>query len=259
MTSERPWCAFARHILLLAASTGVLCAQDAFEIHVLEYEPMHAGEFTFENHLNYVAQNATAGTRSVFHDTYEFTAGVTEEFSFGVMQLNARTAGGPLESAGWRLVPHFYVPRSWRWPIDVGLAAEFAFENPAWDANSRSVTILPILETRWGAARIDVNPSFSRALHGPDTERGWGFGLAARVGLERKKRFTPSLEYYGDWGPLPAFDPLAGQMHQILPGGDIRLWKNVLWSVGIGFGITPATDRIVYKSRLEISFGKARN
>jgi len=253
MTSGRPWCAFARHIsrlvCVLAVSMRVLCAQDPFEIHVLEYEPMHGGEFTFENHLNYA--------RSVFHNTYELTGGITDEFSFGVMQLNARARGGPLESAGWRLVPHFYVPRSWHWPIDVGLVAEFAFENPAWDANSRSVTILPVLEKRFGLVQVDLNPTFGRALHGPDTDRGWGFGLAARVAMERKKRFTPSLEYYGDWGPLPAFEPLAGQMHQILPGGDIRLWKNVLWSVGVGVGITPATDRIVYKSRLEISFGKA--
>jgi hypothetical protein len=44
-------------------------------------------------------------------------------------------------------------------------------------------------------------------------------------------------------------------MHQIMPGGDIRLRKNIVWSIGIGAGITPATDRIVYKSRLEITFG----
>jgi hypothetical protein len=74
------------------------------------------------------------------------------------------------------------------------------------------------------------------------------------------KRFTPSLEYYGDWEPLPAFEPFVAQMHQILPGGDIRLRKNIIWSLGVGVGITPATHRIVYKSRLEFSFGeKARH
>jgi hypothetical protein len=90
---------------MLIVSTGVLCAQDPFEIHVLEYEQLQLGEFTFENHMNYVA------TQSAFHDTYELTAGLTDGVSFGVMQLNARRPGGPLESAGWRLVPHLYVPR----------------------------------------------------------------------------------------------------------------------------------------------------
>jgi hypothetical protein len=259
MPSGRQWCAFARHVSVLMVSTGALCAQDPFEIHVLEYEQLRLGEFTFENHLNYVAQSAIAGTQNVFHDTYELTAGVTDDVAFGVMQLNAGRPGGPLEFAGWRLVPHLYAPRSWHLPIDVGLVAEFAFENPVWAADTRSVTILPILEKRFGRVQIDLNPTFGRSLHGPDTDHGWGFGLAGRVAFERTKRFTPSLEYYGDWGPLPTFEPFVAQMHQLLPGGDIRLRKNIVWSLGVGVGITPATDRIVYKSRLEISFGgKAR-
>ncbi len=122
--------------------------------------------------------------------------------------------------------------------------------------DTRSITILPILEKRFGRLQLDLNPTFGRSLHGPDSDRGWGLGLAGRVALEQTKRFTPSLEYYGDWGPLPTFDPFIAQMHQIMPGGDIRLRKNIIWSVGIGAGITPATDRIVYKSRLEISFGR---
>jgi hypothetical protein len=255
MPSERPWCALARHVSVLVLSMGVLCAQDPFEIHVLEYEQLQPGEFTFENHMNYAGEGATAATQSVLHDTYELTAGVANDISFGVMQLNARRPGSPLESAGWRLVLHFYVPRSWHWPVDVGLVTEFAFENPTWAADSRSITILPILEKRFGRIQVDLNPTFGRSLHGPDIDHGWGFGLAARVAFESRKRFTPSLEYYGDWGPLPALAPFVEQIHQIFPGGDFRLGKNVIWSVGVGFGITADTDRIVYKSRLEISFG----
>ena len=52
MTSGRPWCVLARHVLVLVFSTGVLYAQDTFEIHVLEYGQLQPGEFTFENHLN---------------------------------------------------------------------------------------------------------------------------------------------------------------------------------------------------------------
>ncbi len=60
MPSGRQWCAFARHLSVLMVSMGALCAQDPFEIHVLEYEQLKPGEFTFENHLNYVARSATA-------------------------------------------------------------------------------------------------------------------------------------------------------------------------------------------------------
>src|ERR1700722_12790434 len=192
MTSGRPWCVLARPVLVLVFSTGVLYAQDPFEIHVLEYEQLQPGEFTFENHLNYVAESAIPGAERVFHDTYELTAGIVDDVSVGVMQLNARRPGGPLESAGWRLVPHLYVPRWWRWPIDVGLVAEFAFENPAWNANSRSVTILPILETRLGRFQFDLNPTVGRSLHGPDTRPGWGGGLCPPAGFPGGRGFTAS-------------------------------------------------------------------
>jgi hypothetical protein len=259
MTSGRPWCALARHVSMLMVSTGVLCAQDPFEIHVLEYEQPQLGEFTFENHLNYVgrgaAQGGSSATQNLLHDTYELTAGIMADVSFGVMQFNARRPGGPLESAGWRLVPHLYVPRSWHWPINVGLVVEFAFQNPAWAADARSVTILPILEKSFGRTKVDVDPTFGRSLGGQGTDTGWDFGLTARVGFEAKMRLTPSIEYYGDSGRPPAFEPFAAQRHQILPGGDIRLRKNIIWSLGVGFGVTPATDGIVFKSRLEVSFG----
>jgi hypothetical protein len=49
--------------------------------------------------------------------------------------------------------------------------------------------------------------------------------------------------------------PVREQFHQILPGGDLKLAKNVVWSFGVGIGATPAGNRLVYKSRVEISFG----
>ena len=232
-----------RYALLLSLGllfTSRLGAQDPFEIHVLEYEELHAGEFMFEDHANY----------GPLHNTYELTAGISDHFSFGVMQLSAGGPGAPLESAGWRLVPHVYVPRSWRWPVDVGFVAEFSFNKAASTPDSRSVELLTILEKHFGRIQIDLNPEFSRPLNGPNKTRGWDFGLAARLGFEASRRFTPSLEYYSEWGPLST--------HQIFPGGDLRLTKNILWNVGIGAGVTSSTDRLVYKSRLEISFGGRR-
>jgi hypothetical protein len=232
---------------LLIGSAWVLRAQDPFEIHVLEYEQLRPGEFTFETHANYAE-------KARMRITYELTAGVAEHFSLGVMQLSGSGPGSPLESAGWRAVPHFYAPRSWHWPLDVGLVAEFSFQNRGWGADSRSVELLSILEKRFRRIQIDLNPAFGRSLHGPGTDRGWGFGLATRVAFE-EKRFTPSLEYYSDWGRIPAFAPLDKQVHQILPGGDFRLAKNTVWSVGVGVGLTPVTSGLVYKSRFEVSFG----
>jgi hypothetical protein len=84
----------------------------------------------------------------------------------------------------------------------------------------------------------------------------WNFEPAARIAYEATERFTPSLEYYSELGPLPAFLPIDEQVHQILPGGDLKLAKNLLWSFGVGIGTTPAGERLVYKSRFEFTFGR---
>jgi hypothetical protein len=268
MPQRRPWCAFARRAGLgfalagmLTALTVELRAQDPFEIHVLEYEQLKPGEFTFENHTNYVPKGSTSAMRDVVHLTYELTAGIIDNVSFGVMQLNARRPETSLESVGWRLVPHLYAPQSWHLPIDIGLVTELTFQNTKWEPNSRTIEIVPILEKRFRLARdrelhIDLNPSAGRALHGPDIHRGWDFGLAARAALEMRGKFAPSLEYYSDWGRIANLSPLREQAQEILPGGDFRISKHILWSVGVGVGLTPATNRLVYKSRVELSFGR---
>jgi hypothetical protein len=244
-------------LLLLAGAQ----AQDPFEIHVYEYETLRPGEFTFETHLNYVGKGTrtfdgpVAPFQDQFHMTFELTAGLTDSASIGFMQLNARRPGNGLEYAGWRVLPHFYVPRSWHLPIDVGMVAEFSFQKTTYEENSRRLELRPILEKSFGKYQLDFNPVFERALHGPGTSGGWNFEPAARIGYEASQRFTPSLEYYSEWGALPSFLPAREQVHQILPGGDLKLAKNLVWSFGAGIGLTPAGNRLVYKSRFEISFG----
>jgi hypothetical protein len=236
---------------------GLANGQDPFEIHVYEYETLHRGQFTFETHLNYVG-NGKPGLQDQLHMTFELTGGLTDYASLGFMELNGRRVGNSLEYAGWRVLPHFYVPRSWHWPVDVGLVAEFSFQKTTYEENSRRVELRPILEKTFGHLQIDFNPVFERALHGPGVREGWNFEPAARIGYETNERFTPSLEYYSAWGPVPSFLPGSEQIHQILPGGDIKLAKNLVWSFGVGVNTTSAGNRVVYKSRFEYSFGSAR-
>jgi hypothetical protein len=236
-------------------------AQDPFEIHVYEYETLKPGDFTFETHLNYIGKGTkmfdgpVAPFQDQFHATFELTAGLSDWASIGVMQLNARRPANGLEYAGWRVLPHFYVPRSWHLPLDLGLVAEFSFQKTTYEENSRRLEVRPILEKSFGKLQLDFNPVFERALHGPGTGAGWNFEPAARAGYELSERFTPSLEYYSSWGPLPSFPPVRRQVHQLLPGGDLKLAKNLEWSFGVGIGATPAGNRLVYKSRIEFAFG----
>jgi len=237
-------------------------AQDPFEIHVYEYEELPPGGFTLESHLNFVGigtnsfNGPVAPTNHQFHMTGELTGGIINNISLGFMILSAvRPGGHELEYAGWRVLPHFYAPKSWHLPVDLGLVAEFSFQRTIYEENSNRVELRPILEKNVRHLQFDLNPVFERALHGPGIRRGWSFAPAFRVAYELTERFSPSIEYYSDDGPFPAFLPVRQQIHQIFPGGDVKLTKNLLWSLGVGIGLTPAGDRLIYKSRFEYSFG----
>ncbi len=86
-------------------------------------ETLHPGQFTLETHLNYVDsgtkdyEGSVAPFQDQLHLTLELTGGLTGQISVGFMELNARRPHHSLQYAGWRVLPYFYVPESWRWPI----------------------------------------------------------------------------------------------------------------------------------------------
>jgi len=237
---------YCQGLLLLAA----VCAraQDPFEIHVYEYETLKPLQFTLEQHLNYWAVT-TAPSDQQLHMTYELTGGITDQISVGFMQLNGVIPSQGLEYAGWRVLPHFYAPKSWHLPVDLGFVAEFSFVRPQFLPDTRHVELRPILERTLGAYQLDFNPVVARALHGPGVHDGWTFEPAARVAYgEKTARVRPYLEWYAEINPV--------EVHQIYPGVDLDLGHNIVWSLGVGAGLTSDSPRLVIKSHLEFEFGR---
>ena len=247
---------------LLFLCAAVACAQDPFEIHVYEYDPLPVGEFTYEAHINYIV-NGTRGfdgtvapTNHQFHLTSEVTAGLGESFALGAMLLTAVRPDHSLEYAGWRILPHIFIPKSWNLPLNVGVLAEFSFQRTTYEENERRVELRLVLEKHIGRLQLDGNPVFERALHGPGTSEGWFFEPAGRAGWQGSGAFTPSLEYYSSWGALRNLPAIHDQIHQVVPGGDWKIGDRLVVNVGIGFGVTSVGNRAFVKSRLEWSFGK---
>lgn len=237
---------FCYGLLLLAAVCAQ--AQDPFEIHVYEYETLKPLQFTLEQHLNYWAVTAAPSDQQL-HMTYELTGGITDQISLGFMQLNGVIPGQGFEYAGWRVLPHFYAPKSWRLPVDLGFVAEFSFVRPQFLPDTRHVELRPILERTVGPFQLDLNPVVARALHGPGVRDGWTFEPAARVAYgDKTARVRPYLEWYAEINPV--------QVHQLYPGVDLDLGHNIVWSLGVGAGLTSETPRLVIKSHLEFEFGR---
>jgi hypothetical protein len=126
---------------------------------------------------------------------------------------------------------------------------EFSSQSPTYEENARQLEIRPIIEKRVGRLDVDFNPVFSHSLGLPSAKEGWVFEPAARIGWKMGPALRPSLEYYGAWGPA------RDSTHQILPGADLRIGKDLTWSFGVGWSNDPA-NRLVVKSRFEFEFGR---
>ena len=98
-------------LLLGLLSVSKIPAQDPFEIHIYEYEPLRWRAYSLEAHLNFVPQgNALRDgpllpTHHQTHLTLEPTFGLSENFAIGFMFLNAWEPGYSPQFAGWRTVP----------------------------------------------------------------------------------------------------------------------------------------------------------
>jgi hypothetical protein len=245
-------------VLLLA---GFSClsravAQDPFEIHIYEYEPLSLREYSLEAHLNFFGQGTRRSDGSLLptshqtHLTLEPTFGVSKNFALGFMFLNAWEPGNAPQFAGWRVLPHFYAPEDWHLPFRLGFVAEFSFQNTRYEENSRRVELRPILDREFPRWQIVFNPVFERALHGPGTRRGWNCEPALLIRLKRPV-FSPSVEYYGGIESINVPPRAQPEVHQLFLGGDWHSTSIFSVNLGVGANVGPRGPGLVLKTRFE--------
>lgn len=234
--------------------------QDPFEIHVYEYEPMPWGEYSLEAHLNVTAQGTSMAegtllpTRGQTHLTMEPTIGLSRDFAVGFMFLSAWEPGYAPQFGGWRVLPHFYAPESWNLPVRLGFVAEFSFQNDRYEENVRRMELRPILDREFRHWQIVFNPVFERALGGPGVEHGWNFEPALLLRWKRRK-FSPSLEYYGEIESIDVPPRAQPEVHQLFAGGDLQVNPAFVINLGLGFDLGDRGPGIVVKSRFEWHWG----
>ena len=252
---------------LLAVPAGLLwvspaSAQDPFEIHIYEYEPLSWREYSLEAHLNLTAQGTSLRdstllpTNQQTHLTLEPTFGLSENFAIGFMLLNAWEPGYSPQFAGWRLLPHIYAPEEWRLPFRLGFVAEFSFQNTRYEENKRRVELRPILDREFSHWQVVFNPVFERALRGPGTEHGWNFEPAMLLRWKRRV-FSPSVEYYGEIESINVQPRAQPEVHQLFVGGDWRVSEIFSVNLGTGFDLGSRGPGVILKSRFEWDWHKA--
>ncbi|HVW97238.1 MAG TPA: hypothetical protein VHA56_14800 [Mucilaginibacter sp.] len=228
-------------------------AQDNYEIQVYGSETVEKGHTMVELHSNYTSDGSKfvtdegLPTNHVFHETIEITHGWTPWFETGFYIFNSIGSGGRTAYVGSHIRPRVAVPESWKWPVGVSLSMEFGFQKEQFSPNTCSLEIRPIIDKKWGALYVSVNPTLEQSFKGPDEHEGLIFSPNVKGSYDVSKVVALGLEYYGSTGPFFNYLPAQQQEHQLFVATDLNFSADWEFNAGYGFGLTDATDNGIFK------------
>jgi hypothetical protein len=134
----------------------------------------------------------------------------------------------------------------------LGLVTELEHTRAPYSDHSYALEIVPILDfsrNRWTAS-LNPGMEWEFAAEGQESEVEWEPG--ARFGFQVTPRLNLNLEYFSAVGEIGELRPMVQQVHQFYPGVDLRIGEDLLWSFGLGVGVTSAGNRLTFKTRFEI-------
>jgi hypothetical protein len=229
-----------------------LLAQDNYEIQVYGSETVAPHQVMVELHSNYTfsglaGEAGLAPSQHALHETVEITFGLTPWFEIGTYLFTDLQSGYGFGVVGTHVRPRVRAPAAWHWPVGVSLSQEVGYARQPYTADSWTWEIRPIVDQTRGRFYWSLNPSLDLVLSGPGRARGLTFAPNAKISYDLTHTVTAGLEYYGSVGTVTHFDPRAAQSHAIFPTLDLNFGPEWECNLGVGFGLTPATDPVVGK------------
>jgi hypothetical protein len=252
--------------LLTVASRPALAADQVHdEIQVYNAEIAEVGQWTYQQHLNYAPVGQTqpevrggfSSNRSL-QGTPEFAYGITDWWEAGFYLPFAVTGSGQLLSDGAKLRSLFVVPDAAKRSFFYGVNFELGYEMPRFASSPWGLEIRPIVGVRNAQWEFIVNPIVDLSFGaGGEADFAPALRLARNLGHD----WYVGLEYYGDYGKIGDFLPLQQQSQQLFAVTDFKAGV-VDVELGVGYGFTPGSDRLVAKAIVGYAFpvpGKSGN
>jgi hypothetical protein len=262
----------SRHFVPGSAAplTGVVALVSAFtaspafavdqvhdEIQVYNAGIAEVGQWTYEQHLNFAAIGQTVpefpggftSNRSL-QGTPEFAYGLTNWWEVGFYLPFAVTGTGEFLSDGAKIRNLFVVPDADKRNFFYGVNFEFGYEMPQFSPTPWLLEIRPIIGVRNKEWEFIVNPIIDVSFGPPDEA---DFAPAARLARNLGEDRFIGLEYYSDFGRIGGFLPPQQQSQQLFAVTDFKV-KEVDVELGVGYGFTPGSDRLIFKAILGYAF-----
>src|SRR6267154_1170658 len=237
---------------------GVLgeSAKATDEIQVYNAGIAQAGQFTIQQHLNYIPLGIKdppfpggLASHHSLNGTPEFAYGVTDWWEVG-LYLPFSVQDQKFYSDSFKLRSLFVTPHAEQRNFFYGINFEFSNSTPKFSQTRFGLEIRPILGVRQGDYEFIVNPI---------VDIGFGkygeadFTPAARLAKKLGPDFSIGLEHYADFGEIGNFKKLSEQQHTLFAVTDFKLGVFGV-NFGVGYGLTPASDRLVIKTIVGYAF-----
>ena len=249
-----------RHFYLLAsAALWIVLAQPAKaidEIQVYNAGIAQPGQFTIQQHLNYVPLGVKDPpfpgglvSHNSINGTPEFAYGVTDWWELG-LYLPFAIQDRQFLSDAFKLRTLFVSPNAADRNFFYGVNFEFSNTTPKFSQTRFGLEIRPIVGVR--------NPDYEFIVN-PIVDIGFGqygqadFAPAARIARKLGPDLFVGLEYYADFGEIGNFAKPADQQHTLFAVTDFKVGDFGV-NFGVGYGLTPASDRFVVKTIVGYAF-----
>jgi hypothetical protein len=240
-------------IFTLAFTTA---ARAVDEIQVYNAGIAAPGQLTIQQHLNYVAlglkQPPFPGglvSNGSINGTPEFAYGLTDWWEVG-LYLPFAIQDRQFLSDSVKLRTLFVSPHADQRTFFYGVNFELSNSTPKFAQTRFGLEIRPIIGLRHAQWEFIVNPI---------VDIGFGkygqanFAPAVRLARKLDQDLFVGLEYYADFGEIGRFGRLADQQHTLFAVTDFKLGVlNV--NLGLGYGLTPSSDRFVVKTIVGYAF-----
>ena len=245
--------AIAVALFLVVGSANALAQTDEIQVYDAEIAP--PGTFNLMVHNNFAPDGLKTPRfpgglvpNQTLNGVPEWAYGVTDWFEQGLyLPLYSVANGSGPQLDGFKVRELFVVPHAAERTFFFGINFEFSYNSQHWEPDRSTSEIRPIIGWHLGQFDFIINPILDNSYRGGF--KSLDFAPASRVAYNFSKKWAVAVEEYGDMGPLRGFYPTGEQSHQLYGVFDHGTKLGDL-EVGVGFGLTSASDQLTVKVML---------
>jgi hypothetical protein len=228
-------------------------AIDFYEIQIYDTDTAPVGHLVLELHSNSATTATGEQAKSAMdvyqlHETIEATFGVLRWLEIGQYFCTAKFPADGYQYTGSRSKIHFGIPQTLDWPVQFGGNIELDYMRRQAEVNPLNLELRPIIGASYGDFRFVANLALEKPFSGPQTHDGFQFDPSGEVVYNLNRWMSPAVEYYGDMGPIQPLPSLENQQHFIVPALNFYFLPQLELNLGVGVGLTNASDGVFIKS-----------